>query len=243
MALTTACTDSPSKLKVASPGASSEGGGVAARRWLMTWPVPGLSWGVSAAGGRLAASPSSAAASPPRWPARGSAPRWIVGAGMLAQPASTASRAAAARERNRRRGIIGLLYLLAALARFHLGPHLRPAGFDAAADGFDLGFLGAGRRVPADVGGGFGLGVGAGLAGVVARVGGRGRHDRAATVEHPQRQFAPALRPFEHGHARRQLDQAPARAGHHFARAHLAGVAAIPGLQQGQAGIAGDQDA
>ena len=40
MALTTACTDSPSKLKVASPVASIAGGGADATRWLMTWPVP-----------------------------------------------------------------------------------------------------------------------------------------------------------------------------------------------------------
>src|SRR5690606_8835264 len=112
IALTTACSDSPSKLNVAAPEDPPRlGGGALAAAWLMTWPVPRRICGcrpASDASGSTApapmttvAPPSATIASVPAvrictpaapWRAGSTSPsRRTVGTGVLAQPASNAT--------------------------------------------------------------------------------------------------------------------------------------------------------
>ncbi len=81
MALTTACTASPSKLNVASPVLPARlGGGEAAAPWLMTWPLPRR----ICARGTPSSSASGCAAAPPAAiaPAVPSSAAGRIGAGV-----------------------------------------------------------------------------------------------------------------------------------------------------------------
>src|SRR5690606_40111667 len=116
IALTTACSDSPSKLKVVSPVVPPRfGGGEAATALLIVRPVPRR----MRACGRPASSSGSASVETgpavPAWPASATAarasPRLTLGAGIVEQAASrVAARAAANALDRRKRGFMRALY-------------------------------------------------------------------------------------------------------------------------------------
>src|SRR5690606_25136906 len=111
IALTTACSDSPSKLKVVSPVVPPRlGGGEAATALLIVRPVPRR---ICACG--RPASPSARAsadtgpAAVPAWPASGAArapSRLTLGAGIVEHAASMVANRAAANALDRERGFI-----------------------------------------------------------------------------------------------------------------------------------------
>src|SRR5690606_24740502 len=103
MALTTACSDSPSKLKVTSPTSPGSGRARLAASRLMNTPVPGSIWrseGASIAG-RSSSPPPSAAATGTISVATGGG---AAGRGDAAQPASNTSSRLAANACRPRRG-------------------------------------------------------------------------------------------------------------------------------------------
>src|SRR5690606_29040927 len=151
IALTTACSDSPSKLKVVSPVVPPRfGGGEAATALSIVRPVPRR---ICACG--RPASPSARAsadtgpAAVPAWPASGArAPsRLRLGAGMVEQPASTVANRAAANALDRKRGFMRctLRFLAGRGGLQRVLPQFGAPGLDALADGVDL--LGRGAIV------------------------------------------------------------------------------------------------
>src|SRR5690349_16194309 len=137
MALTTACSDSPSKLKVASPTPVAAGSGVAAARSSMTRPVP--AWIVDGARGADSAAGAPLAGAGPAGAGgtvmRGSVVRWMTGAVVLHPTRATSVARARGRARERK-FMCGSLPFVALLPR-GLGAHLRAAGLDALADRLD----------------------------------------------------------------------------------------------------------
>src|SRR5688572_23300722 len=160
MTFTTACSDSPSKLKVASPVLPSTGGGVAAARVLITWPVPRL---MTARLSRTCSPPlpvptaSGSAISPAgaRLISTASGLRWTVGPVGVTQPASSTARAIV--DETRKEKFIAdcaLRSFVLCGCGFGLGAHLRPPRLDSLADRLDLLFLGQLAGVGAGDGGG-----------------------------------------------------------------------------------------
>src|SRR5207342_134405 len=191
IALTTACSDSPSKLNVAAPLVAPRfGGGAEAALRLITWPVPRRISGRAPASAPSCSGsdftpltpvttterPVSPALDVPAAGARLSSPRRCTfGGGMLAQAAITVARTATSALRrwkraNWERKVIagGTLRVLGRCCGvLGLLAQLRPALFDALADAFHLllgrGLVAGGGSVRRRLGGGFrgGLGCGA----------------------------------------------------------------------------------
>src|SRR5687768_14346898 len=208
MALTTACTDSPSKLKVAAPELAPArcGGGAAAASRLMTWPVPRWICGCGPRASVVGSAPCAAPATAPSLPLRTtgtkrSPSRWTVGVGTLAHAASNPASTAARRTAGLAfmRGILGVVLLLLLLL-LRLGAQLGAAGLDPAADRVHLRF----RR------GLGGVGRGLRLRGSAGNGGGPGgsRHRRIG-LPHDGRfdlgRFGPRLRPRRRGDCGRRL--------------------------------------
>src|SRR4249919_4037358 len=149
MALTTACSDSPSKLKVDSPLLPSTGAGAAAARVLMTWPLPRLITARLSGGGPPlplpTASGSATAPSGARRIATASGLRCTTGPMGVTQPASSTVSASANVSRSREREFIAGLCSWSSifvgggrLGGLRFRAHLRAPRLDALADGFHL---------------------------------------------------------------------------------------------------------
>src|SRR6478735_7514968 len=138
MALTTAGTDSPSKLKVAAPLVPPRrGGGALAAPRLITWPVPRRITGVgpfSSGGNRSAWAAPAVPDVPGAGTTAGVGLRWITALGSLAQAARMPARTAS----NRARKVGRFMRLLGwrAAGRLPLGfaAQLRAPLLDAFAD-------------------------------------------------------------------------------------------------------------
>src|SRR5687768_12399691 len=140
IALTTACSDSPSKLNVACPVLPPRlGGGALAASRLMVWPVPRRMTGRGSTSGD-----SSGWRLTPSWsaddvPGGGATPRAasrrMVGAGLLAHAASRVASNATSIGRIWERLIVATLVGVGRRRRLlRLAPELFAPGLDAFAD-------------------------------------------------------------------------------------------------------------
>src|SRR5690606_3410187 len=253
IAFTTACRDSPSKLKLAWPLLASEGGGALAALWSIGAPLPRRITGAGPASPSSSSterrmSPSPAACWPACAPGRRSLWR-TCGCGALAQPASRTR----ARPTRKLRIFIGVTPAAISLwlRRRHVFAQLaqlRAPRLDAAAELFDPRIV---HRRWRDIRAG-GIRRLAGRGGRVAgdgfggsrRIGGARARRFAGAAEGAQVEHEPAATAFEYRAARPPGQQAPALgAFRRVAQAHALRFAAAGRLQDRQLHARADQHA